>query len=176
MSIRGDRIDVCIRLTTDDRRAASARSRLGSQDLLPCAVFSLQRRRDRIVALVVGVWTNAHSLFSLSRTQVVSRAPRLLGRHVRCLGTTFRTGAAHIMLLRPIGIAQRFRQRIPGTLPDPGCRVWHVHLQFVPEAYHRMLFHLARPQLLTDRAAILRWQPHPKPAPVSVPAQYTIDH
>jgi len=65
---------------------------------------------------------DSHSLFDLSFTPVV---PVVHGRFdvtFDDLSTIFRTGAAHIVLLGPIRIAQRPRQRTPGTLPNPECR------------------------------------------------------
>jgi hypothetical protein len=50
------------------------------------------------------------------------RSPGRFGVTFDALGTIFRTGAAHIALLGPIRIAQRPRQRTPGTLPNPESR------------------------------------------------------
>ena len=62
---------------------------------------------------------------------------QLSGFCVRCFGAIFRAGSAHIVLLGPVGIAQR----TPDSFPDPGCV-----LQMFSDPCHRRMTKVAAPR------------------------------
>ena len=71
---------------------------------------------------------------------------QLSGFCVRCFGAIFRAGSAHIVLLGPVGIAQR----TPDSFPDPGCV-----LQMFSDPCHRRMTKVAAPRLLISNQSHL---------------------
>src|SRR5262245_43860629 len=58
------------------------------------------------------------------------RKPRLSAVTLVAFGAIFRTGAAHIMLLRTIAFVHGSSQCAPGALPNPGRGGKHAHAHF----------------------------------------------
>jgi len=100
---------------TDRKALGKAIAALGQRDVLVVSRLDRLARSTRDLCCL-----DQFSLdFRLIVYACVYGSPKGLRHHVRFLGTMSRTGAAHIVLLRPIRIAQRYCKRAPYT-PNRG--------------------------------------------------------